>query len=296
MSELKHFAEPESMYLHSIHTWARVKVLCGRIKIWSLFLPCMLINRVNKYFILSLKETDLLSALAVRMTKWLGKSNVPIHPKHFLNKSPWFVLGLAKNDIVLDLGSGNGQNAIKASRKCKKVIGLELDINLIDLAKKSSKKKNIVFMKANLEKNLPLKNNLFDRVIFLDVLEHLHNRVEILKEIHRVLKSGGRLFIGVPNSETSWKKCQRSAGISSFSDPDHKVEFTKLQISNLLKKSGFEIESFNYGKFDIPLRGLVDVVGAMSLSIYKRIDSIRANYGNKYPKEASGFEIVAVKK
>lgn len=255
-------------------------------------------KKIKKLFVFLIKQTDIFSALAVRLTKILGRSSTPIHPKHFLNNSPWFVEGLSKNDVVLDLGSGNGQNAIKAGRKCKRVVGLELDDALLALANKSisGRRRNIQFIKANLEKPLSFKANFFDRIIFLDVLEHLNNRDLILKEAYRVLKKDGLLYVGVPNSQTSWKKYQRSAGISSFSDPDHKIEFSQLQIVNLLTKGGFKIKTFGYGKFDIPFRGIIDVFGAISLSLYKKVDNFRASYARRHPIEASGFEIVAVKK
>lgn len=46
---------------------------------------------------------------------------------------------------------------------------------------------------------LPLKKNLFDCVVFTDVLEHLHDPLAGLKEIHRVLKPGGVLVLTTNN-------------------------------------------------------------------------------------------------
>ena len=53
--------------------------------------------------------------------------------------------------------------------------------------------------------------------------------------------------------------------------------------------------TFGYGKFDIPARGAVDVLGAFSLSFYKLVSAKRAKLAQTYPNEASGFEIVAQK-
>lgn len=253
---------------------------------------------VKKYIVLLIKKTDLASALAVRLTKYTGKSKVPIHPKHFITNNPWFLEGVKKSDIVVDLGAGNGQNSIKIARKCKKVISIEIDQNLIALAKiqaDNRKIKNIEHREANLEKSLNLKTSSVDRVIFIDVLEHLVKRDAILKEIHRILKQNGKLYVGVPNRETSWKKFQRSAGIDSSSDPDHKIEFSQNSIVSLLKRNGFKIKKIGYGKYDIPFRGIVDVAGAVSLSFYKYVDKLRAKQVVKSPMEASGFEIIAKK-
>lgn len=252
---------------------------------------------IKRLFVIALKKLEIGSAVSVRLTKLTGKSKQPIHPKHFLFKEPWFTAHLNKKDTVLDLGSGNGQNALKAAKVVKKILGLELDQTLIKIARKSAKaKKNIVFKPANLEKKIDIKNNSFDKVIFLDVLEHLRKRDQILSEIHRILKREGLLLIGVPNSQTTWKKQQRSVGICSFSDPDHKIEFSESQIIALLKKNKFEPIKITYSSYDTPFRGLIDLIGGFSINLYKYLSNLRIRSAHKNPKEASGFEIVAKKK
>lgn len=250
----------------------------------------------KKIYVLLFKKLELGSAISVRLTKYTGKSKEFIHPKHFLNKKPWFTNYIAKGDMVLDLGSGNGQNAIKAARLAKAVVGLEKDEDLIEMARriaKSSKIKNTAFKKGDLEKKLDIKNGTFDKVIFLDVLEHLYKRDQALDEIHRVMKPRGLLIVGVPNKDTSWKKLQRSYGVCSFSDPDHKIEFSQSSIKNLLKKHKFKIVNFDYDSYDTPLRPVFDIIGSISISTYRKISNWRTQKAKKYPTEASGFKIVA---
>lgn len=254
---------------------------------------------MKKLLVLGLKQLDLGSAIAVRLTKLTGKSKVPIHPKHFLSQKPWFTKYLNKNDVLLDLGSGNGQNSIKAAKLAKKVVACEIDEKLIAQAKifaKLKKIKNVNWEQANLEQKLKFKDTSFDKVLFLDVLEHLKNRDQILSEVGRILKPNGLLFLGIPNSQTSWKRLQRSAGVCSYSDPDHKIEFSEKSIRALLKKHNFEIVNFGCGKYDTPYRGLFDVIGGFSLTLYKKISHWRSRKVKTCPKEASGFEIVARKK
>lgn len=251
---------------------------------------------VKKIFVVILKKFEIGSAIAIQLTQITGKSKQPIHPKHFLFNKPWFIVYLNRRDVVLDLGSGNGQNTLKVSRVAKKVIGMELDPNLLEIAKKFAKnKKNIVFKKANLEKKLKVKNNSFDKIIFLDVLEHIVNRNLILTEVHRILKSDGLLLLSVPNAQTSWKKLQKSVGICSYSDPDHKIEFSKPRIISLLKRNKFEIIDISYSSYDTPFRGLIDLIGGFSLSLYKKLSKMRIQAARENPKEAGGFNIVARK-
>lgn len=255
-------------------------------------------KRIQKWSVATLKKTEILSALAVRLTKITKKSKNPIHPKHLIDKKPWFIKFLEKNDILLDLGCHNGQNTIKSSKFVKFATGVELDEKALALARfslRQSKIKNVSFKTANLENKLEFENNSFSKILFLDVLEHLHNRSQILREIHRILKSNGVLILGVPNSQTSWKRLQRSAGICSFSDPDHKIEFSQSSIRKLLEQTGFKIIYFGYGKYDTPFKGIIDVAGAISLPLYRKITLWRTKKVSKSPQEASGFEIAAIK-
>lgn len=250
----------------------------------------------KKTLVLALKQLELGSALAVRATKFTGKSKIPIHPKHFLTQTPWFASFLTAKDLVLDLGCGNGQNTLKAAKIARRVTGVEIDQRLLKQAiffKVCEKVKNVQFEKGNLEKKLKFGANTFDKVMLLDVLEHLHSRDQLLAEIRRILKPGGLLFLGVPNSGTSWKKLQRSVGLSSLADPDHKIEFSQDTISKLLTKHNFKIRHLGYAPYDTPWRGLFDAIGGFSLSLYKFFWRWRLQLAQKNPHEAVGFEIVA---
>jgi 2-polyprenyl-3-methyl-5-hydroxy-6-metoxy-1,4-benzoquinol methylase len=252
---------------------------------------------IKKLIVILLKQLDLGSAVAVRLTKLSGKSKEPIHPKHFLTQKPWFTKYLRRSDIILDLGCGNGQNTIKASKNVKRVVGIDINESMINSAKRSSQRlgiENIKFETADLGKKLKYQSNSFDKIMFLDVLEHLMKRNQMLKEVKRVLKPQGWLLLVVPNNQTSWKKLQRSVGLNSYSDPTHKIEFSEKGIRSLLNKHRFKIEYFGYDKFDTPLRGLFDIIGGISLTLYKKLSNWRREKTLKFPQEASGFEIVAV--
>ena len=69
----------------------------------------------------------------------------------------------------------------------------------------------------------------FDSIVMDNVLEHIpENEVsQVLEEIKRVLKVGGRLVIGVP-------------GLKGYqSDSDHKVYYTKQGLIQLLEKHDY---------------------------------------------------------
>src|SRR3990167_6539778 len=98
---------------------------------------------LKKVYVLFLKKLETGSAVAVRLTKLTGKSEVPIHPKHFLTQKPWYLNYVKRTDVVLDLGCGNGQGAIKTAKVAKKVIGADIDNNLLKIADNSARSLNI---------------------------------------------------------------------------------------------------------------------------------------------------------
>jgi ubiquinone/menaquinone biosynthesis C-methylase UbiE len=52
-------------------------------------------------------------------------------------------------------------------------------------------------------RSVPFEDNSFDRVVIIDVLEHIHTDKEFIIELHRILKPGGILIINVPHIKNS---------------------------------------------------------------------------------------------
>lgn len=111
---------------------------------------------------------------------------------------------------VLDYGCGVGFNIYYYAKFFPDVIGIDNDKRSVEIARKQLKK-----LKCNKRvlhydgKKLPFKENSFDIVSASDVWEHVENPRLMLKEIYRVLKPSGILFIHNPNKlwplETHYK-------------------------------------------------------------------------------------------
>ncbi len=255
---------------------------------------------ILKLGVLIMKKSKLVSSLSLHLVKWTGKSNQRIHPKHliFQKYPPEFLKFLNPNDFVLDVGCGNGQNSLLAAGKAKMVVGFDIDKIQLKIAKSEAagrKLRNVRFDYVSAEDKFPYQSNSFDKIIFLGVLEHLSKRENVLQEIKRVMKVGGKLLLGVPNEETSWKKLQMSVGIKHFTDPDHELEFTKRTITDLLARTGFIPVSIQPTAFDTPWAGLIDVVGGISLNLYRKLLFWKWDVVKKYPEESISFFVVAEK-
>jgi SAM-dependent methyltransferase len=105
-----------------------------------------------------------------------------------------------EGDLILDAPCGRGfyLNMLRYASQCK-VIGLELDWEIISKAKHNvGHLRDMMLNNASLYA-LPYPDNTFDAVIMSEVLEHLDHDVEALQEVYRVLKPGGVVAITVPN-------------------------------------------------------------------------------------------------
>jgi len=78
---------------------------------------------------------------------------------------------------------------------------------------------------------LPFRSNAFETIYASHVIEHLEDPEMFLRECHRVLRRGGRLFVYTPNFLSR----------NARADPDHKHVFTVFSLSRLLRSAGFRV-------------------------------------------------------
>ena len=236
--------------------------------------------------------------LAIRLTKWTGKSAEYVHPKHLLGDTDehyWYLAYLAPGTTLLDVGCGNGMHALKAARRCARVVGLDADLASLGVGLRASRNvgvTNVGFVASNVEEGFSLADARFDTVLCLDLLEHVHKRDLVLTEIRRVLKPSGLLLLGVPNRATAWKRRLDRAGLFAYSDPDHKIEYTLEELRDELGRNGFTIVRLHPSVYDTPLIGLIDVVGGLSLTAYRRLTGLRRRLAARWPEQNAGFYVV----
>lgn len=114
-----------------------------------------------------------------------------------------FPLLIKKDDFVLDLGCGAGREANPIARMCARVYAIDVVKQMLVSAKTIVTGKNIYFICGDI-KHLPVRTSSIDVVIMTkQLLNHLvivENRKVTMKEVYRVLKPGGRVFITVHNN------------------------------------------------------------------------------------------------
>jgi len=93
---------------------------------------------------------------------------------------------------------------------------------------------------ADLERNLPFKDNSVQSVIMFNLLEHIYHHQNLCSEVHRVLKKGGICHIFVPFL------------YRIHEDPHDYFRYSEKALTHLLTESGFNsvtIESMGFGPF-----------------------------------------------
>jgi len=237
----------------------------------------------------------------VRLVKLTGKRDYAIHPKHLVDHDWhfWYLPHLRAGDRVLDVGCGNGTFVVRAARKCRRIVGMEYDPRNLAVAARMAREAgvaNAALLAQDITAPFPFRDRTFDAVLFLDVIEHIHPRVEVLREIHRVLADGGRLLVSAPNRDTRWRRTLRDAGLFAYSDPDHKIEYTRDEFVAELRAGGFEVEGeLEPVVHDTPWAGAIDALGGVSLAAYDRLSRWRRQAALRQPGDSTGFRARAVK-
>lgn len=107
---------------------------------------------------------------------------------------------IKKGDVVIDLGSGAGNDAFIARHKTGetgKVIGVDFTPAMIEKARHNAEVRgfnNVEFRQGDIEK-MPVGGNLADVIVSNCVLNLVPNKDGVFKEIYRVLKPGAHFSI-----------------------------------------------------------------------------------------------------
>lgn len=108
--------------------------------------------------------------------------------RNYLLESFLSVFEKEKRGKVLDIGCGNGDYAYNLNKMGFDVLAGDMDVDRFRY------KDQIKFQKCNITEKLPFTDNSFDFVLLAEVIEHLRNPYDVIKELNRILKPGGGLF------------------------------------------------------------------------------------------------------
>ena len=150
------------------------------------------------------------------------------------------LIGTEKNANILEVGCSGGPLIISLKNKgFENIYGIDISKEGINLCKKRGLKN--VFLTGG--EQTKFDDEMFDVVIASDVLEHIKNDSEAVKEWARVLKKTGKLIVFTPAYDFLW---------SDHDDVNHHYKrYTKNGLVSLLKTTGFEVQRVSYWNFSL---------------------------------------------
>lgn len=164
-------------------------------------------------------------------------------------------LGVKDGHRILEVGSGPGfvtELLFKGFNDIK-VTSIDIDGNLINVAKErlgNSYEGRLEFVETYVEET-PFEDNTFDIAICRLVFQHLSKPMDAAKEIHRVLKPGGKIIIldvdngmwGTTYPENNFLN-MLNEGVGSFQGKTGGDRQVGRKLLKILKKSEFEEVDF----------------------------------------------------
>lgn len=134
---------------------------------------------------------------------------------------------------ILDVGCGTGAN-LEMLSKYGEAEGVDVSPDALTFCRNRGLKQ----VKLGQAEKLPYEDASFELATGLDVIEHLDDDLEGLSEMYRVLRPGGYALIFVPAFMFLW-------GVQDDIS-NHRRRYTLPQISESLRRAGFELQRASY--------------------------------------------------
>ncbi|MEP7021684.1 MAG: class I SAM-dependent methyltransferase [Pseudonocardiales bacterium] len=145
-----------------------------------------------------------------------------------------FVLPYVTGLCVLEVGCGEGYGAALLASSARQVIGVDYDA--LTASHAAANYPQARFVRANLAA-LPVASASVEVLVTLQVIEHVWDHREFVRECLRALRPGALMIVSTPN------RLIFSPGLAAPVNPFHTHEFTAVELVDLLSGCGFAIEA-----------------------------------------------------
>jgi SAM-dependent methyltransferase len=168
-------------------------------------------------------------------------------------------------------------------RKSHYTIGLPVNVHITDLPRQSEiqhalklgatlevvgevkgRRSNVRWMLFDDMTQSSLDSEVFDCIVSVEVLEHVEKDRDFIREVHRILKTGGVFVMTTPNGDFVRKPSR-----------DHKRHYTRQQLLELLSSEFVEV------RVDYAIKtGIFRRLGLKSWSMKKPVQTFLSMFGN----------------
>jgi ubiquinone/menaquinone biosynthesis C-methylase UbiE len=209
--------------------------------------------------LLAHKYSDVLSASYNLKNRF---SHIWQYPsKKSLNATVEPYLNVVNGKSVLDYGCGRGRSSLDLLSRGANVLGIDISPVYISEANQAAKQKGFPDNQYSFREmdahRLKIRNNTFDMVLGEGILHHL-NISTALTEIHRVLKTGGRLIMIEPLGDNPFLKLFRL--LTPFARTADEAPLSKKDLINIVDSNPWNYELKYCGIIEAPISMLTSII------------------------------------
>jgi arsenite methyltransferase len=158
-------------------------------------------------------------------------------------------------EAIVDLGSGAGIDVFLSANRvgpAGRVIGIDMTDEMLEKARRNARANgysNVEFRKGDIEARIPVDDGSVDAVISNCVINLTTDKTSSFKEIHRILRTGGRLVISDLVTDARLDKIDADSWSACIDGAIEKKEYLAA-----IKEAGFkdaqilEERKFNNGE------------------------------------------------
>ncbi|WP_106497989.1 class I SAM-dependent methyltransferase [Lentibacillus sp. Marseille-P4043] len=147
------------------------------------------------------------------------------------------------NDIVADLGAGNGYFAIPLAKHAESVYAVDIEPKMLEMLKQNANKEttdNIHYVESDLD-HIKLDDNSVNKVMIAFVMHEVPDVDRTLGEIKRILKPGGQMLL------LDWEAVETESG------PPLHHRISSSEMAKVFERNNFQVEviTLNPGNYAI---------------------------------------------
>lgn len=144
---------------------------------------------------------------------------------------------IRQSDAILEIGCGTGIYTKEIAERSNNFVASDLSLEMLEEAKKNNPKVEFRHLDA---RKLDVDDASYDVVISCFVLQHV-DMVLVLPEIHRVLRTGGRMSALVPNilNPLHYGRARSKIARAILKENSNSEDLTRWVWERALKKYGF---------------------------------------------------------
>ncbi len=158
----------------------------------------------------------------------------------------------AKGKHILDVCAGTGDQALALGKRGFEVVGIDLSNDMLDIAKRKNRQKNVKFLVADSTK-IPYPDNTFDISIISFSLHEMPQEImkKTMSEVSRVTRKDGKIVIADYEMATGGVLQFLGFNFCKIFESRHYIPFLKMDLVKILEKNHIRVSKTFHSHFGL---------------------------------------------